>query len=685
MGVTAILAQVGVLRLSYSGFYGNELVFGVVFACWLALSGLGSIVGGRLAGCLEIRHFAFGQMVLGFLALPTFFLIRIGRFFLSSAGEIVGLEEVFFYSLSVLAPFCILEGLLFPLAVNAFRSRMQASGIYRLEAFGSMSAAFVFSFIIAGRLDFAGLGLVVFTVNFFSAALILWGVGGHRLAASVVSVGVIISAAFLLTDIKGFSNGLLYPGQQVLEDVESRYGNIVVTRLDGQLNFFENGVPVSSAGDVFSAEEKTQYGLFAHPAAESMLLISGGLSQAIPQALKHAPKRLDYVELDPALVEAGMRHLPDAGWDDVNIHLMDGRLFLDSTNQFYDVVLVDAPDPDSLSVNRLYTVEFFRLAEKRLYPGGLVQVSVSGGENVFSPQSRMLTAVTYNTLKEVFNRVIVLPGQDNYFIASDRNLSTGYLDGIDASFGLEYIPFYGLQRLREDRQRLVDDALESSGSVNSDFSPVSMRLYHDRWMRVSGSAGMSTALFFFLVVFSCLFYVRGRPVPSTVFTTGFSAAVGHLLIAFGFQALHGLVYHKIGLLVGLFMAGLYFGAVLGGRARRASHKIISRTDAFLAGFFLVYGLLLSSHNPLLHFEGLFYLLSATLGLLVGWEFQLALKTGRDDKGYPGLLYGMDLAGASAGALGASILIVPVLGLPLTCLLLCLVNVLSSIYVCKWGG
>lgn len=55
----------------------------------------------------------------------------------------------------------------------------------------------------------------------------------------------------------------------------------------------------------------------------------------------------------------------------VNIHVEDGRFFLQATDQQFDLITAEPPPPTIAGVVNLYTREYFGLIRKRLSPGGV--------------------------------------------------------------------------------------------------------------------------------------------------------------------------------------------------------------------------------------------------------------------------------------------------------------------------
>ena len=81
------------------------------------------------------------------------------------------------------------------------------------------------------------------------------------------------------------------------------------------------------------------------------------------QALQHPSlERVDYVELDPAVFDLARRYFPEE-WKQIQaeqrvwVHPVDGRRFIKSTREKFDVVILNLADPQTAQLNRFYTRE----------------------------------------------------------------------------------------------------------------------------------------------------------------------------------------------------------------------------------------------------------------------------------------------------------------------------------------
>jgi spermidine synthase len=116
-----------------------------------------------------------------------------------------------------------------------------------------------------------------------------------------------------------------------------------------------------------------------------VLVLGGGDGLALRQVLLHADvRRATLVELDPLVLGLGRT---DPVLTGLNGHaLTDPRVQVRTADAFdwlraavrrpgrYDVIIADLPDPDLDQGRKLYTEEFYGLAERLLAPGGRLAV-----------------------------------------------------------------------------------------------------------------------------------------------------------------------------------------------------------------------------------------------------------------------------------------------------------------------
>ncbi len=113
---------------------------------------------------------------------------------------------------------------------------------------------------------------------------------------------------------------------------------------------------------------------------------------------------VDAVEIDPVVVEMAREHFGLAD-SEARVFVMDGRQFLISHDERYDLIAMDAFGSSSIPFH-LVTQEVFGLIASRLKPGGLLAINLeSNGWD--GPVVKAVAA----TLKPHFGEVLALPAE----------------------------------------------------------------------------------------------------------------------------------------------------------------------------------------------------------------------------------------------------------------------------------
>jgi hypothetical protein len=115
-----------------------------------------------------------------------------------------------------------------------------------------------------------------------------------------------------------------------------------------------------------------------HPAPRRALLISYGLgSTAKALTDTRELERIDVVDISKDVLEMNRVVYPDVAAFPLNdprvqVHIEDGRYFLQGTREHYDLITAEPPPPKNAGVVNLYTQDYFHLLRSRLAEGGFV-------------------------------------------------------------------------------------------------------------------------------------------------------------------------------------------------------------------------------------------------------------------------------------------------------------------------
>jgi spermidine synthase len=594
LGVSSIVTQIVTLREFLGVFAGNELVIGIILGNWLLLTGLGSYAG-RYGDRIRdpIRWLLLCQTAIALAPPVQVALIRLLKA-LVLPGLMLGIGEIFLASLVLLSPYCLVSGFLltlFSAVVSRRRDARQIGDVYVLDTVGDIAGGLIFSFFLVFFLSPFQTVTLLMMLNLAAATFLASSAApvGRRLSRSLPLLGLLLLSTLALwrSDLESLTIGAGFPGQELLEHRTTAYGSLVVTRQGGQINVYENGLPVGSTEDPVAAEEAVHYALAQHPDPRTILLVSGGLTGAHRQAAKYPLERIDYVELDPAVLELAER-LAGAGSDPrLRMIAKDARRLVRSSRDEYDAILMDLPDPATAQLNRFYTTEFFSEVHRALRVGGVFSFGLSGAENYANQSVRLLGSAVHRSLADVFRNVLVIPGARQFLIASDRPLDYGIAARLqERGIATDYVrEDYLRGKLTEDRIAAARENLSIPTGPNRDFFPVSYYAHLRYWLSQFGSGLLlpSMLVVAILILTGSLLAGSRRPVVAGALCSSAFAGMGlEVVLLLAFQICYGYVYHQIGLIVTAFLIGVAAGAFWSNRRGANPSMLMLRLDGLLA-------------------------------------------------------------------------------------------------------
>jgi spermidine synthase len=679
LGFSSIITQTVLLREFLSVFSGNELIIGIVLAVWMTLTGTGAYLARYARGRFSGSNWII--IVLSIVAVMPIVILSLLQLFRSIAfpiGSLIGLPESLYSSIVLLAPYCLPSGFLFALLSREVSEEFHSNLISRVYA------------IEGGGAVVGGLIVNLVAVHYLTTFEILVGLSGMSLMATfllalarwrrlwlVVFAGIFSVAAVLLFafGIEDATRRFMYKGQDVLYRSDTPFGTLTVTRLEDQVNFFENGVLLCSSGDVTASEEAVHFALVQRRSPANVLLVSGGLSGATAEILKYKVESLDYVEIDPWLVEAGRRFTNALADPRIRVITEDPRRFIRSTTSTYDAVIINTSDPATAQLNRYYTVEFLRDLKERLAPGGVVSMGLLPASEYLGEEARKVTGILYATLRSVFANVVVVPGLRNYYLASDSALDIRIATKV-AERGIPTLavnPSYVDDTILEQRSATLVRHMATGEGVNEDFRPLAY--YRQLLYWLSYFKFEPQLLLLGLGVVVVVLAYRLAPISFGLFAAGFASSSLEFLLLVSFQALVGYIFQIVGVLITVFMGGLALGAWY---AHRRFGVATVRRFVVLQILVALYAILLpwivtllrdGNVNPAAT-QAILLGLTALISALVGMQFALATPLLAGSVIHVASeLYGFDLIGAAIGILLVSTFFLPLLGLANACTLI----------------
>jgi spermidine synthase len=385
----AFASGFAVLTIEIAGARLIAPVFGLSAVPWTAVIGvilaalaLGSHVGGRLAdsGALPLATVLALAGLSG--ALPV-----VGEGFPWMARDVLGFIPGAVMSAVVLfAPPVLCLGAVVPYLVQADTESLAAVGrragdVSAAATAGSIAGTFATGFVLLPLLPLPVL-LGVTSASLFVLALL----AGRLLGRGPREVHLVL-AALAIAGLGGLASRL---PEGTLAARQTLYSSVRVTErewTDGRLvrELFQNGGS-SSAEYVDTGAPAHEYAIVSETLLAPVLgrvdsmLVLGGAALSLPVAFQKRRPEMDIVvvEIDPAVTALAAEHFAygDASYPRIRVVHEDGRVYLRSSSERFDLVYLDVFDHLLTVPWTMVTREALTDMAARLEPDGLFVANV---------------------------------------------------------------------------------------------------------------------------------------------------------------------------------------------------------------------------------------------------------------------------------------------------------------------
>jgi spermidine synthase len=321
----------------------------------------------------------------------------------------------------LLGPPSVLLGTVSPYAIRLAARKVEklgkASGnLYALSTVGSIVGTFVTVFVLIPEF---GVNKIIVALGVTLLVVAFLGLGARmKVFVLLILIAVPFIAPYLVTHRLTVATYSLALGDTVYETDTPYHHLLVADAFDPAhsttVRYLILDDNFHSAMDL-NDPERTVFaytGYFAlpflvNPNITRVLFIGGGGFTGPKSFLAHYPDvRVDVVEIDPEVIRVAEQFfMVDPANSRLRIYNDDGRIFLQQTNQTYDLIVLDAYSRSYVPFH-LMTLEFFKLLAEHLSPDGFVVsnliAQISGG-------SSQLLEAEANTMNAVFSNVYTFP------------------------------------------------------------------------------------------------------------------------------------------------------------------------------------------------------------------------------------------------------------------------------------
>ncbi|MGF2618341.1 polyamine aminopropyltransferase [Rossellomorea vietnamensis] len=357
----------------------------LTISLFLTGMGIGASVSEKVTKNL-IVSFIWIELLIGLIGgLSIFTLFGVTAFF----GE--GTDAFFLYAVTAIVG--ALTGVELPILIRKANeigetlNRSTARVLFSDYA-GGLIGGLLFVYLLRPQFGLVKTAFIVALVNVIVA---LWLIvyfkdeiaSFKKHAAAGIAVFLFLLSGVFWGEEMAFSFEQKLYRDPIVFSENTNYQQIILTKEQGDLRMFLDGQLQFSSSDEYRYHET-----LVHPAMagaerkENILILGGGDGLAIRELRKYDEvKHITLVDLDPRVVELAeenpaIAELNGHAFEDDRVEVVnqDAFNFMEKATDLYDVILVDLPDPNNESLNKLYTLEFYQLLRNHLPPGGTIMV-----------------------------------------------------------------------------------------------------------------------------------------------------------------------------------------------------------------------------------------------------------------------------------------------------------------------
>jgi spermidine synthase len=419
-GLSGIVAEY-ILSTLATYFLGNSVFqWTIIVSIMLFAMGLGSRISKMITKNL-LSKFIYIEFTLSVLVSFSALIAYISSVFTVYTGAII-----YFLSIAI----GLLIGMEIPLVIRLNKDfdslRVNISSVLEKDYYGSLVGGLFFAFIGLPIIGLTYTPFILGGVNFIMAIVLfftLWKIHKKKTKSVILTFA---SITLLLISYGCISSSpIITYGEQakykdkVIFEKQSKYQKIVVTQWKDDYWLYLNGNQ-----QLCTYDEVMYHEPIVHPVMQlsknpaNILVLGGGDGCAVRELLKYkSVKRVDLVDIDPEMTNLGKEHpvftaLNNNAFNNekVNIYNIDAYKYLEETKSFYDIIIIDLPDPRSVELNRLYSYEFYKLCYKQLRKHGFLITQAGSpyyAAEAYNCINKTMTKAGYNTLK-MHNQILTL-------------------------------------------------------------------------------------------------------------------------------------------------------------------------------------------------------------------------------------------------------------------------------------
>lgn len=355
--------------------------FSITIGLYMSAMGIGSYLSKYIKNKL-FNRFVFIEMSVGILG-------GFSSLVLFLANIYTEIYDLIMYILIILIG--IFVGLEIPILTriienNESNVRKNLANIFTFDYIGGLIGSIAFPLLLFPKLGFVTTTLLVGSINIFVALLIILRyrnyIEKYKIVLNISILGLVIITIFLFTG-KLLTNKIeegLYRDDIILSE-QTQYQKIVMTKHKDDVRLFLDGnLQLSSIDEYRYHEALVHIPMLYAKSHERVLILGGGDGLAAREVLKYKDvKEIVLVDIDKQMTDLcstdkQLVELNKGSLSDEKIHIVnqDAYLYVQENDKKFDVIIIDFPDPNNESLNKLYTNVFYNYIKSNLVEKGVM-------------------------------------------------------------------------------------------------------------------------------------------------------------------------------------------------------------------------------------------------------------------------------------------------------------------------
>lgn len=740
VGLWANLAQIASLRIFLGFFYGTEIHISLFLGLWLLLISVGSIL--TLLSFVKSLNSAMTIMAFGpyisILLLYTFFsyLPFISQ---NITGTLVKFELVFIALFIIILPLALPIGMIVPLAVKSFKS-LKLGRAYYYESLGSFCGGILFSIILQGTANsietILSIPLLILICKFLNSNI--------RNKKNFWLGLIIVLPLFIYKFCSSIKNTLenkywknIAPYYTLLDSKETKYQKINLLKYAEQYSLYSNSQLITTWPNEAKIKEKIHSFITSAYYCNSANIGIIGVPSAefIKELMYWSPRRIVIIDLDKDLIEYALGKLISLNDNktaklktfkfselklDSNTSIFSSSLQISTYTEVifinedpralhkniyekFDLLFVLFSEPNTLLINRFFTLEGIKDIKKLLKDEGVLNIEVTGAENYFSNEIESIILSTYLSLLHSFKKILIVPGYPIHFWATDNNqnlsndpktLDYRYrslkisnpsfaIPNFDSKFFYSILLDFRIKELEKLIKKL-ELPKDKNKYTNKDYHPAVFIRQLQLWNKFSDSLYTKLIKFFenpqilylfaILIGFFLLFFIirisifkcKNAVLDLLSIGVAISGSIGLLsetILILVYQNRYGAVFYMSAFFFGIYMLGLALGAYIGEKKEinKFFHLVILKAMQLCMTIICLFIILYESVQTFIYISlGIF-----TIAFLDGIEFpavdNIYIRNNLNNSYSASILTFSDNLGASMIGFLGSIWLIPAYG------------------------